>query len=349
MHYTERELEELKTWDPAQYRLLVSLKEMEDEDGKKETKEPEEKHAKEETNEEGDEVVEEEAIDEDKVDEVKEVDEEESEEVKDVEYWRKLGEQAKAANDQSRADEAKDAIAPEDKSAGLLEKLASLEEKVSALNVKPDVEESDAQLEADDDEDYLRENFPELLKRVQKAEKLAAERARREAEAMIADRLKPLEDLRKQSEAQLEEEKRRAFAARHFAEVKAAHQDVEDFFDDSKLGLAYKAWANAQPPILKRAALAPLDCDAADAAYAIEQFKRSVGINKQKKMLGSADMASKSLVARGQAKSDQGPKVLSEYELRNFSKLTSNAAREGEKALETLMKRYELTLKQMEK
>lgn len=338
MHYSEEDLRQMQVYDPRQYALVMEMQKLEKEFEEAST--PIEDEPKNEPQEETVEDPKEEVVKE----EVAETEEPETESF-DIEYWKKKGDELEALAKPEGQPEAATSVAdPVDnklktENDELKKRLEALEALVNKSKEKSTDEEDD-----DDVLEYTRENFPELERRIAKAEKLAADRAKKEIEETLAERLKPLEDLRSRNE----EEKQRAFAARHFSEVQAAHSDAADYFDDSKLGKAFKAWAQAQPKLIKNAALYPLSNDSSDVAYVLNQFKREAGLEKRKAP-AAGDLASSVGKAGLKAVKQETSNLLSDTEIRNIDKLLSAAAARSNSDFESLLDRYEKTLASKEK
>ena len=338
MNYSEEDLRQMQVYDPRQYALVMEMQKLEEEFEEAST--PVEDEPKNEPQEETVEEPKEEAVKE----EVAKTEEPETESF-DIEYWKKKGDELEALAKPEGQPEAATSVAdPVDnklktENDELKKRLEALEALVNKSKEKSTDEEDD-----DDVLEYTRENFPELERRIAKAEKLAADRAKKEIEEALAERLKPLEDLRSKNE----EEKQRAFAARHFSEVQAAHSDVADYFDDSKLGKAFKAWAQTQPKLIKNAALYPLSNDSSDVAYVLNQFKREAGLEKRKAP-AAGDLASSVGKAGLKAVKQEASNLLSDTEIRNIDKLMSAAAARSNSEFESLLERYEKTLASKEK
>ena len=338
MNYSEEDLRQMQVYDPRQYALVMEMQKLEEEFEEAST--PIEDEPKNEPQEEAVEEPKEEAVNE----EVVETEEPETESF-DIEYWKKKGDELEAlVKPEGKSEEATSAAEKvddklESENEELKKRLEALEALVNKSKEKSTDEEDD-----DDVLEYTRENFPELERRIAKAEKLAADRAKKEIEEALAERLKPLEDLRSKNE----EEKQRAFAARHFSEVQAAHSDAADYFDDSKLGKAFKAWAQTQPKLIKNAALYPLSNDSSDVAYVLNQFKREAGLEKRKAP-AAGDLASSVGKAGLKAVKQEASNLLSDTEIRNIDKLLSAAAARSNSEFESLLERYEKTLASKEK
>ena len=338
MNYSEEDLRQMQVYDPRQYALVMEMQKLEEEFEEAST--PIEDEPKNEPQEEAVEEPKEEAVNE----EVVETEEPETESF-DIEYWKKKGDELEAlVKPEGKSEEATSAAEKVDdklksENDELKKRLEALEALVNKSKEKSTDEEDD-----DDVLEYTRENFPELERRIAKAEKLAADRAKKEIEEALAERLKPLEDLRSKNE----EEKQRAFAARHFSEVQAAHPDAADYFDDSKLGKAFKAWAQTQPKLIKNAAIYPLSNESSDVAYVINQFKREAGLEKRKAP-AAGDLASSVGKAGLKAVKQEASNLLSDTEIRNIDKLLSAAAARSNSEFESLLERYEKTLASKEK
>ena len=338
MHYSEEDLRQMQVYDPRQYALVMEMQKLEEEFEEAST--PVEDEPKNEPQEETVEDPKEGVVKE----EVAETEEPETESF-DIEYWKKKGDELEALVKPEGQPEAATSVAEkvDDKlkteNDELKKRLEALEALVNKSKEKSTDEEDD-----DDVLEYTRENFPELERRIAKAEKLAADRAKKEIEETLAERLKPLEDLRSRNE----EEKQRAFAARHFSEGQAAHSDAADYFDDSKLGKAFKAWAQTQPKLIKSAALYPLSNDSSDVAYVLNQFKREAGLEKRKAP-AAGDLASSVGKAGLKAVKQETSNLLSDSEIRNIDKLLSTAAARSNSEFESLLDRYEKTLASKEK
>ena len=338
MNYSEEDLRQMQVYDPRQYALVMEMQKLEEEF--KEASTPIEDEHKNEPQEETVEDPKEEVVKE----EVAKTEEPETESF-DIEYWKKKGDELEALVKPEGQPEAATSVAdPVDNK--LKTENDELKKRLEALEALVNKSKEKSKDEEDDDDvlEYTRENFPELERRIAKAEKLAAERAKKEIEEALAERLKPLEDLRSKNE----EEKQRAFAARHFSEVQAAHSDAADYFDDSKLGKAFKAWAQTQPKLIKNAALYPLSNDSSDVAYVLNQFKREAGLEKRKAP-AAGDLASSVGKAGLKAVKQEASNLLSDTEIRNIDKLLSAAAARSNNDFESLLDRYEKTLASKEK
>lgn len=338
MHYSEEDLRQMQVYDPRQYALVMEMQKLEEEFEEAST--PIEDEPKNEPQEETVEEPKEEAVKED----VAETEEPETESF-DIEYWKKKGDELEAlVKPEGQSEEATSAAEKVDDK--LKTENDELKKRLEALEALVDKSKEKSEDEEDDDDvlEYTRENFPELERRIAKAEKLAADRAKKEIEEALAERLKPLEDLRSKNE----EEKQQAFAARHFSEVQAVHSDAADYFDDSKLGKAFKAWAQTQPKLIKNAALYPLSNDSSDVAYVLNQFKREAGLEKRKAP-AAGDLASSVGKAGLKAVKQETSNLLSDTEIRNIDKLLSAAAARSNSDFESLLERYEKTLASKEK
>ena len=338
MHHSAEDLRQMQIYDPRQYALVVEMQKLEEEFEEAST--PIENESKDESQEEAVEEPEEEVVKEEAV----ETEEPETESF-DIEYWKKKGDELEksvkpegqpevAASVASKVDEKLKSENDE-----LKKRLEALEALVNKSKEKSSDEEDDEDILA-----YTRENFPELERRIAKSEKLAAERAKKEVEETLAERLKPLEDLRSKNE----EDKQRVIAARHFSEVQAAHSDAADYFDDTKLGKAFKAWAQTQPKLVSSAALYPLSNDSSDVAYVLSQFKREAGLEKRKAP-ATGDLASSVGKTGLKAAKQERSNLLSDTEIRNIDKLMSAAAARSNSDFESLLERYEKTLASKEK
>jgi hypothetical protein len=338
VNYSEEDLRQMQVYDPRQYALVMEMQKLEEEF--EEVSTPIEDEPKNEPQEETVEEPEEEAVKE----EVAETEEPETESF-DIEYWKKKGDELEAlVKPEGQPEEATSVADPVDNK--LKTENDELKKRLEALEALVNKSKEKSKDEEDDDDvlEYTRENFPELERRIAKAEKLAADRAKKEIEEALAERLKPLEDLRSRNE----EEKQRAFAARHFSEVQAAHSDAADYFDDSKLGKAFKAWAQTQPKLIKNAALYPLSNDSSDVAYVLNQFKREAGLEKRKAP-AAGDLASSVGKAGLKAVKQEASNLLSDAEIRNIDKLMSAAAARSNSEFESLLERYDKTLASKEK
>ena len=338
MHYSEEDLRQMQVYDPRQYALVMEMQKLEEEFEEAST--PIGDEPKGEPQEETVEEPEEEVVNE----EVAETEEPETESF-DIEYWKKKGDELEAlVKPEGQPEAATSAADPVDNK--LKTENDELKKRLEALEALVNKSKEKSKDEEDDDDvlEYTRENFPELERRIAKAEKLAAERAKKEIEEALAERLKPLEDLRSKNE----EEKQRVFAARHFSEVQAAHSDAADYFDDSKLGKAFKAWAQTQPKLVKNAALYPLSNDSSDVAYVLNQFKREAGLEKRKAP-AAGDLASSVGKTGLKAVKQEASNLLSDTEIRNIDKLMSAAAARSNSEFESLLDRYEKTLASKEK
>ena len=339
MHYSEEDLRQMQVYDPRQYALVMEMQKLEEEFEEAST--PIEDEPKNEPQEEAVEEPKEEAVKEEAV----ETKEEDTVESFDIEYWKKKGDELEAlVKPEGQPEAATSAADPVDNK--LKTENDELKKRLEALEALVNKSKEKSKDEEDDDDvlEYTRENFPELERRIAKAEKLAAERAKKEIEEALAERLKPLEDLRSKNE----EEKQRVFAARHFSEVQAAHSDAADYFDDSKLGKAFKAWAQTQPKLVKNAALYPLSNDSSDVAYVLNQFKREAGLEKRKAP-AAGDLASSVGKTGLKAVKQEASNLLSDTEIRNIDKLMSAAAARSNSEFESLLDRYEKTLASKEK
>lgn len=337
MEYTDEALREMQLFDPKQFELVKSFLEME----KIEEQAVEVKVEDAPVEEVAEEVVEE---------VVEDTKEEESEEEYGIDYWKKKGEELAPKDDHSGQDKLNADDATDDHKKALKEENESLRKRLEALEEqfkKSTHREEQPEDDYDDVLAYTRENFPELEKRIERSEKLAAVRAKKELEEALAERLRPFEELKSKTEAQIKEDKNRAFEARHFAEVQAAHPDAADYFDSSKLGKAFMAWAQTQPKLIGNAALYPLSSESADVVYVLSQFKKDTGISKKKPALG--DMASS--VGKSGVRAEVKPSVelLTDFEMRNIDKLLANAAAYSESDYNSLINRYEKTLSSKEK
>jgi hypothetical protein len=338
VNYSEEDLRQMQVYDPRQYALVMEMQKLEEEFEEASTlieDEPKNEPQEETVEEPKEEVVKE---------EVAETEEPETESF-DIEYWKKKGDELEAlVKPEGQPEEATSVAEKVDDK--LKTENDELKKRLEALEALVNKSKEQSEDEEDDDDvlEYTRENFPELERRIAKAEKLAADRAKKEIEEALAERLKPLEDLRSRNE----EEKQRAFAARHFSEVQAAHSDAADYFDDSKLGKAFKAWAQTQPKLIKNAALYPLSNDSSDVAYVLNQFKREAGLEKRKAP-AAGDLASSVGKAGLKAVKQEASNLLSDAEIRNIDKLMSAAAARSNSEFESLLERYDKTLASKEK
>ena len=214
---------------------------------------------------------------------------------RDVEYWKKQAETWK-----KRKGDSDRALTPAQQEAARLKKdqadsQAKYEERLARMEAL--LEKAVAQKSAPVDfepEDEFDTEYADVSRKIKQVTRLSEERIKADYEAKI----RAIEERSRKSEAQMEEESRRAYSDSHFAQVKAIHSDAEDFFSDDKLGPALVEWAKTQPNELYEAITNPLGHTPQYVAYVISQFKnvtRYTAPQAKKPSLG--DIATKAGIA----------------------------------------------------
>jgi len=263
--------------------------------------------------------------------------------VKDADYWIKKSKELEAEVDAARAVKQKRDHDLEVGLHGALQAKSKLEQERDTLLAE--LNEKKAELTKINSSkpfelpgNILEEvgEFPEvqsaIVKAVSFANRQAEEKFNRELEAIKTK----LQDATKS----VETDKRAAFIAAHFAQVKAKHADAADYFDPEKLGGAIKVWAKeTQPPVVSRILDEAANFDPEDVVSVLENFKKAISAPGKKNPV-PGDAASK-LGHDAAPMNDGSEEYLTDEEMDNFDFLMSEAIRT--KTLDDLLKRVENT------
>jgi hypothetical protein len=131
-----------------------------------------------------------------------------------------------------------------------------------------------------------------------------------------------------------------AYAASHYAQLKALQPDVDDFVNPNKKGTQFIEWATKQPPYIQDIAFNPLNHTPLDVSDVLNRFKSANNIVTKKPSLGDVVVKANSVPNIPEPQEEQ---FLSDYELKNFDSLMRQHRMNPAK-MDELVKKYEATL-----
>ena len=153
-------------------------------------------------------------------------------------------------------------------------------------------------------------------------------------------RLAVIEERNRQLEQQQLMDQDGAYAASHYAQLKALQPDVDDFVNPNKKGTQFIEWATKQPPYIQDIAFNPLNHTPLDVSDVLNRFKSANNIVTKKPSLGDVAVKANSVPNIPEPQEEQ---FLSDYELKNFDSLMRQHKMNPSK-MDELVKKYEATL-----
>ena len=131
-----------------------------------------------------------------------------------------------------------------------------------------------------------------------------------------------------------------AYAASHYSQLKALHQDIEDFLPGTTKGTQLFEWATKQAPYVLDVVHNPLNYTPLDVSDVLNRFKSGNNVVTKKPSLGDVMVRANSVP---NIPDPEETKYLSDYEVKNIDELMRRYRKEPEK-MDDLIRRYEATL-----
>ena len=272
------------------------------------------------------------------------------EEVKDLEYFKKLAEtkakEAQVAED--RRKEAQRTLTPvQEEAAHLRKERAAMEDKLNELMTKFDELRSKVDtptnMTTEDDDLSFSENYPDIDKRI----KTIVAKAKAEAEAnatealkrSFEERLKSIENVRKQQEAN-------DFAAKHFSRVSSLCPEAQHYFSP-EIYPAFSEWSKTQAPIITKIVHEPTSFDPVDVVDVLNRFKNIATSKTSGRTPSLGDVVTKVTGAPPSVKTDRSTDtpadLMTNDELNNIDH-SLKLARKNPAKMSEIMDRFERTM-----
>lgn len=212
---------------------------------------------------------------------------------------------------------------------GLQEKLEALERKLEQAPVNKPVDDSIVSPEFEAEYGDIAAEMKRVAGALGKRQQTDLER-----------RLAAIEERNRQLEQQQLIDQDGAYAASHYAQLKALQPDVDDFVNPAKKGTQFIEWATKQPPYIQDIAFNPLNHTPLDVSDVLTRFKTANNIVTKKPSLGDVVVRANSVPNIPEPQEEQ---YLSDHELKNFDRLMrDNRMNPGK--MDELVRKYEATL-----
>lgn len=213
----------------------------------------------------------------------------------------------------------------------LQEKLESIEKRLEQAPVQKPVND-DSFVSAE-----FEENYGDIASEIKRVASTLSARQRDEMESRLA----AIEAHTKKQEIEQLTAQDGAYAASHYAQLKALQPDINDFIDPAKKGTQLFDWANKQPTYVRDVVTNPLNYSPIDVSDVLNRFKQENNIVTKKPSLGDVMVRANSTPNIPPPQEDE---YLSDYELKNFDSLMRANKMDSDKMTE-LIRRYEATLR----